>query len=343
MPGLFDSLLSNQGQSFAPDAEQAQRMASLRDTFQRLGIGAGGQQASARPVGALDPYRLPHPFDPTQQAPRARMMTSEPSFAPKPNFDQLEQMMGRENESFSEQVKSLPATVRKIMNPEDPWASGAGARNPLEEVERLQRELEGTRGEAFSRSSRPGAPQAKGYFASSTGAPRPQRMSPLAGPDTGEVDPNAAGSLIPRGYLQRLAGPESANNPSAENPAERTNRAAGLLQFKPSTWQSLMREAPQLGLTPEGIWSRDQQMRAGQYYTEQSVNKLLPILGRGPSMGELYALHLLGHTGGETMFKNPTTPLGEMFPPEVFKYNPWIDPKWTSRQMVPRLSRMMGE
>jgi len=168
-------------------------------------------------------------------------------------------------------------------------------------------------------------------------------MTPLEGPDTGEANPNveAAG----QDYYDKLKGPESGGNYNARN---KITDAAGPYQFLPSTWQGYMRDHPELKLTMEGFYKPsehpEQHEAAAHAYTADSMKSIVPILGRLPTPGELYSMHLLGQGGGANLLKNLDKKTSEVIPPQVFKSNPWMI-EYSDRSghaLINRLEKMMN-
>lgn len=164
---------------------------------------------------------------------------------------------------------------------------------------------------------------------------RPKVYSPLDAPDTGEVDTSG----LPSGYFARNRQFESGNNPNARNPI---TGASGSYQFLPSTWRGLMKEAPHLGLTEDGIMDDNQQDAAMRYYTGKSASILQPILGRAPSGGELYLAHLLGHSGGPAVVRGANRPLAEIVDPRAIAANPWLKNYATGQDLITYLNRKFG-
>lgn len=275
----------------------------------------------------LDSYRLPgNPFAPQQRPPQPRQQMPQASPMPRPVELPAYQAPAEPDTSISD----LGRMVAKLGGP-DP--DDGTIMNALERAERAMRAL-------------PRLP-ADDYSARYTPSPSPRRaaMSPTEGPDTGEENPNAGGSA-PGGYFKKLVGPESGGNPSIRN---KTTGAGGLFQFLPSTWQSIMKQAPHLGLTAEGFYDPSpegvaQQERGVRYYTDESMRRLVPMLGRQPTMGELYALHFLGHGGGMQLLQGLDRPTEEVVSPAAIAANPWLKEytKKPAAALLRRLEAMMG-
>lgn len=163
----------------------------------------------------------------------------------------------------------------------------------------------------------------------------PRAYSPTEAPDTGEVDTRD----VPEGYFGKNRAFESGNNPRATNPI---TGAGGDYQFLPSTWRGLMKEAPHLGLTEDGLYDSKQQDAAMRYYTGKSVSILRPMLGRAPTGGELYAAHLLGHSGGPRVIAALDRPLTETIDPRAIAANPWLKNYATGQDLITDLNRKFG-
>lgn len=187
----------------------------------------------------------------------------------------------------------------------------------------FQRQLDALKGRAAGSGPGPGP------------GPTARRHTPLTAPDTGEVDVTD----VPQGYFASNRRFESGNNPRARNPI---TGASGSFQFLPSTWASLIKEAPDLGLTEDGIFDDKQQDAAMRYYTSKSVQRLKPMLNRAPTGGELYTLHLLGHNGGEHVVRNQGAKLASLLPEAVFKANPWLRNYDTGRDLLEDLNKRFG-
>ena len=164
-----------------------------------------------------------------------------------------------------------------------------------------------------------------GYYQSMAGSGAPVRgpaMSPMSGPDTGDYDPNASVAGVPEGYFRSLYGVESSNNPNAVNTSGGTN-ASGLGQLLPSTYAGIVKEAPHLGLSPDGILDPGMNRQATEYYTAKSVG-ILKSMGLPVTAENLYALHHFGYGGGPKLINNQDAPLASIYGPEIFKANPYL-------------------
>ena len=140
-------------------------------------------------------------------------------------------------------------------------------------------------------------------------------------------------------YMKRNARFESGGN---ENAVNQGSGATGLFQFLPSTWNWIAKAAPDLGLTPEGMKDRTQQIKAMRYYTDKSVKTLEPILGRKPTGGELYLLHLLGHSGGPAVLSKLDAPLTETISEGARRGNPFLKQYETGRELIAGLNQRFG-
>jgi len=140
-------------------------------------------------------------------------------------------------------------------------------------------------------------------------------------------------------YVVRNASFESGNNPKAVNPG---SGASGLFQFLPSTWRGIMQEDPSLGLTADGIFDVEQQKKAMNHYTRKSAVILNGVLGRKPTGGELYLLHLLGHSGGPAVLADINAPITSTIDPAAYRSNPFLKQYKTGRDLIAGLNGKFG-
>lgn len=193
--------------------------------------------------------------------------------------------------------------------------------------------------------SMPGAPDyaagyAPGDYTARYTAPQARAMTPLEGPDTGAPNPNV-GTPVGGGYFSHLrAFEDPGGDPARRNP---TSGATGLYQFMPGTWADIVKNAPWLHLTTEGITDPDQQERAIHYYTDKSRGLISSYLNRAPTPGELYALHLFGQSGGMQVVRNPNAMLKDILPPDFISANAGVvNPYMTGQEALAKFNTLMG-
>lgn len=98
-------------------------------------------------------------------------------------------------------------------------------------------------------------------------------------------------------YYSSIRAAESGGDDTARNP---NSTATGRYQFTAPTWQGLMRNHPELGLTANGRLDPEQQERAIRVFTEEN-RATLARSGLPGSNQNLYAAHFLG-AGGAVPF-----------------------------------------
>lgn len=170
-------------------------------------------------------------------------------------------------------------------------------------------------------------------FAAQLAALRASQTQTQAKPDQASGQPADLNT-----YEKALSKFESGDNPNAQN----SSGATGLYQFMPATWGWIMKEAPDLGLTEEGIKDPAQQTKAMRYYTRKSAQILEPILGRKPTGGELYLLHLLGHSGGPNVLSAIDKPITETISSGAYRSNPFLKQYTTGRDLIAGLNKTFG-
>jgi hypothetical protein len=126
---------------------------------------------------------------------------------------------------------------------------------------------------------------------------------------------------IPQGYLAAARAAESGGNDAAANPR---STALGRYQFLESTWNGLMQQYPELGLTANGRTDPGQQERAMARFTEDNARTLAGA-GIPVNPGNLYAAHFLGAGGATNVLgQNPASPLSAYLEPGVIEANPHL-------------------
>lgn len=321
---LYTNSLDRPDQVFASDDESAQRLGAMQRMFERAGVLKSPPTSSPIPrtSGPLDNFRLPgglgEAFASPQRAmrrpmshPQMQTPIMEVNHAPDPTEEMqgaVSQILNRRTAGHSDEVAAAMAKADAVIA-------------------------------SLSREGYSGQPDVRHMEANY----RPPRFTPTEGPDTGETNPNAYGAGAPAGYYRNLRRSEATDNPNATNPI---TKAAGLYQFMPDTWADIMKKAPHLGLTRDGIYDPAQQDTAVRYYTDRSLSLLTKELGRAPTMGELYALHHFGHQGGMNLIQNlDRTARHTVASPAVVKANPWIKSyaNKPGRALLKQLGTMMGE
>lgn len=120
-------------------------------------------------------------------------------------------------------------------------------------------------------------------------------------------------------YMDYARMRESGGNPLAKNPR---SSAEGLYQFIDGTWGDLMRNHPDLGLTPDGRRDPAQQERAMKRFTELNAGQL-QAAGFQPTDDNLYAAHRFGAKGATDLLKrDPNTPIADVVSQQVLAANP---------------------
>lgn len=157
-------------------------------------------------------------------------------------------------------------------------------------------------------------------------APAAQAQTPLAALGTPASTPNLpsfaqAGSGGMGDYLNTIRAKESGGNDLAKNPS---STATGRYQFTSGTWAGLMRNHPELGLTPNGRTDPAQQEKAIRVFTNENA-KALTSAGIPINPQNLYGAHFLG-AGGARQFipgaiNNPDAPAASLVGPGVAAAN----------------------
>jgi hypothetical protein len=218
------------------------------------------------------------------------------------------------------------------------WKGDAGKGNQLDDIlKRVEGMRPGALNDVLWQMPR------NGYFQGMGGSGAPVRgaaASPTAGPDTGDYDPNASVAGVPEGYFRNLYGAESSNNPNAVNTSGGTN-ASGLGGLLPATYAGIVKEAPHLGLSPDGILDPGMNRQATEYYTAKSVG-ILKELGIPVTSQNLYALHHFGYGGGPKLIANQSAPLKSIFGPEIFRANPYMNQYQTGADLMGLFNKKFG-
>lgn len=159
-----------------------------------------------------------------------------------------------------------------------------------------------------------------------------QKQGPFTRPETAVAAIDAAAPMtpgapvadttgLPAGYLDNARSAESGGDDAAANP---NSSALGRYQFLDSTWQGLMQQYPELGLTPNGRTDPAQQERAMAKFTQDNA-RTLSGSGIPVNPGTLYAAHFLGAGGAQkALTADPATPMSALVDPGVISANPHL-------------------
>jgi hypothetical protein len=151
----------------------------------------------------------------------------------------------------------------------------------------------------------------------------PQSVGPQADAAPGaRALPSFADTGAPSGsYVANLFKRESNNNPNAQ---ASTSSAKGLGQFTDKTWAGVMRQHPDLGLTPDGRTDPQQMIRATKAFTADNEG-ILARAGLPVTDATRYAAHFLGASGGPRLvagaLQNPDAPALSYANPDQVRAN----------------------
>jgi hypothetical protein len=177
MPSLFSSLLGDRRRAFESSAEDAQKLAALRDTFAQAGITGGAGQTTKLPQFSGNAFEgkglgagLPAAFGAPSRGAAYEPPSPPPQFEPMPS-GQISRPGGDsgEDKSLDEQV----AAFKKQFGPKQ--------EDPTSDIDAKIARIEA---------------QYRAEMAARGATPRPggRAMTPLEGPDTGDINPNAPGA-----------------------------------------------------------------------------------------------------------------------------------------------------
>lgn len=122
-------------------------------------------------------------------------------------------------------------------------------------------------------------------------------------------------------YYNSVIQSESSGDPNARSG---TSTATGHAGFLEGTWNALMRQYPELGLTPDGRTDPAQSRRALERFTRDNAN-ILQSRGIPLTNGNLYAAHFLGAGGASTVLRAADdTAIADLVSNEVIQANPFL-------------------
>lgn len=136
----------------------------------------------------------------------------------------------------------------------------------------------------------------------------------IAPPPTSQVPSNDLDKIaekhgIPKGYLDKLKGAESAGDANARPIDPKTGKplssASGHFQFIDKTWKEMVEKyGKKHNVTLEMKNNPKAQAIMAGYLTKENNDSLKEFLNRSPSEGELYMAHVLGKEGAKRLMRN---------------------------------------
>lgn len=129
------------------------------------------------------------------------------------------------------------------------------------------------------------------------------------------------GQGVSESYFDAVRTAESGGNDLAQNPR---SSATGRYQFTSGTWETMMRQYPELGLTESGRTDPAQQERAMRQFTADNA-RVLQNNGFTASNGNLYAAHFLGAGDAVRVIgENPASLVSDIVSSSVISANPFL-------------------
>lgn len=136
--------------------------------------------------------------------------------------------------------------------------------------------------------------------------------------NTSELDKDNG---ISDSYYNAIAQHESGNSNTASNPS---SSALGKYQFLKGTWEGLMKQFPDLGLTSNGRTDEAQQELAIRAFTGENA-KILKTASVPVNNGSLYAAHFLGAGEASKVWNtDPSTSMTDLVTSKVVAANPFL-------------------
>jgi len=155
--------------------------------------------------------------------------------------------------------------------------------------------------------------------------------APSGSPAESAMPQGTVKTSAPGSYEEKVEHGESGGDPNALNAQTGT---AGLYQFAPSTAEGIRQQHPELGITDQWRTNRDDQKKLMKVYTDTSREILRKQLGRDPTGGELYMLHMFGHGKGPQILANLQAPLTQTTSDQERAYNPFLNDFSTGQALL---------
>jgi len=140
-------------------------------------------------------------------------------------------------------------------------------------------------------------------------------------------------------YEAKVGSFESSGSDTAVN---KTSGAAGRYQFMPSTAEGLRKQFPDLKISDQWRTNPEDQQKLMKAYTDISRDALRKALGREPTGGELYALHLFGHGKGPSIVAGGNAPLISLTTEQERSGNPFLSNFKTAADLIAYFNKRFG-
>lgn len=164
------------------------------------------------------------------------------------------------------------------------------------------------------------APSPGQQIATNLAQPSPQNNSqPLT---VGQAAGQGAKDLITQHFVDQMRQVESGGNNNAKNPL---SSATGPFQFTNGTWNGLMQQHPELGLTADGRTDPQQSEAAAKQLASDNIAYLLSKGVQNPTDGQAYLAHFAGApTAANLIQASPNTPVSSIMSPQQIAANPFL-------------------
>jgi hypothetical protein len=140
-------------------------------------------------------------------------------------------------------------------------------------------------------------------------------------------------------YEAKVGGFESSGSDTAVN---KTSGASGRYQFMPSTAEGIIKANPHLNISANWRTNPEDQQKLMKVYTDTSREILRKALGRDPTGGELYALHLFGHGKGPSIVAGGNAPLVSLTSEAERSGNPFLNNFKTAADLLAYFNKRFG-
>lgn len=155
-----------------------------------------------------------------------------------------------------------------------------------------------------------------------TNLSQPQTSGASDAPVIQQAAAQDAKDLIAQHFVDQMRQVESGGNNNAKNPR---SSATGPFQFTNGTWNGLMQQHPELGLTADGRTNPQQSEAAAKQLASDNIAYLLSKGVQNPTDGQAYLAHFAGApTAANLIQANPNTPVSAIMSPQQIAANPFL-------------------